>query len=216
MTRKIIQAINTRKRLHRKFTKNKTSENWEAYRKQRNFVTSLKRSSLKSYCINVSTNSEHPGEFWKKFHCLLPSKDRGNSHIQLIEDRRLITDSIDVGNLLNDYFIDAVPRPTHMSNLQPEEFKTHSSVTAIEQKFKGQMSFSFTPVWDSYIKRILFSIKINKATGAEGISPCLLKLAGPGILSFPFTSSAGIYLIFWKDIHVQQPSSKHSKTSEQI
>ena len=183
MTPKIIQAINTRNRLHRKFTKNKTSENWEAYRKQRNFVTSLKRSSLKSYCINVSTNSEHPGEFWKKFHCLLPSKDRGNSHIQLIEDGRLITDSIDVANLLNDYFIHAVPRPTHMSNLQPEEFKTHSSVIAIEQKFKGQMSFSFTPVRDSYIKRILSSIKINKATGADGISPRLLKLAEPGILS---------------------------------
>ena len=54
-----------------------------------------------------------------------------------------------------------------MSNLQPEEFKTHSSVIAIEQKLKGQMSFSFTSVRDSYIKRILSSIKINKATGAR-------------------------------------------------
>ena len=113
MTPKIIQGINTKNRLHRKFTKNKTSENWKAYRKQRNFVTSLKRSALKSYCINVSTNSEHPGEFWKKFHCLLPSKHRGNGHIQVIEDGCLITDSIDVANLLNDYFIHAVPRPTH-------------------------------------------------------------------------------------------------------
>ena len=56
-------------------------------------------------------------------------------------------------------------------------------IIAIEQKFKGQMSFSFTPVRDSYIKRILSSIKINKATGADGISPRLLKLAEPGILS---------------------------------
>ena len=69
-----------------------------------------------------------------------------------------------------------------MSNLQPEEFKTHSSVIAIEQKFKGQMSFSFIPVRDSYIRRILSSIKINKATGADGISSRLLKLAEPGIL----------------------------------
>ena len=115
MTLKIIQAINTRNRLHPKFTKTKTCENWEAYRKQRNYVTSLKLSVLKSYCINVSTNSEHPGEFWKKFHCLLPSKDRGNTHIQLVKDGRLITDSIDVANLLNDYYIHAVF--TDMSNL---------------------------------------------------------------------------------------------------
>ena len=55
MTPEIIQAINTRNRLRRKFTKSKTSENWEAYRKQPKFVTSLKRSALKSYCIYVST-----------------------------------------------------------------------------------------------------------------------------------------------------------------
>ena len=118
--------------MHRKFAKTKTCENWETYRKQRNHVTSLKRSALKSYCINVSTNSGHPREFWKKFHCLLPSKDRGNTHIQLVEDGCHITDSIAEANLLNDYFIHVVP--THMSNLQPEAFKTHSSVIAIEQK----------------------------------------------------------------------------------
>ena len=157
------------------------SENWEAYRKQRNFVTSLKRSALKSYCINVSTNTEHPGEFWKKFHCLLPSKEKGNTPVQLIEDGRLVTDSIGVANLLNDYFIHAVP--THVPNLQPEFFKTHSSVIAIEQELKGQTNFSFTPVQDSYIRRIITSIKLNKATGADGISPRLLKLAEPGILS---------------------------------
>ena len=113
------------KLLTRKFNKNKTSENWETYRKQRNnyFVTSLKRSALKSYCINVSTTTEDPGEFWKKFHCLLPSKDRGNGHIELIEDGRLITDSTGVANLLKDYFIHAEPRPTNMSTLRPEEFK---------------------------------------------------------------------------------------------
>ena len=184
MTLKIIQAINTRNRLHRRFTKKKTSENSETYRKQRNLVTSLKRSSLKSYCINVSTNSEHPGEFWKKFHCLLPSKDRGNSHVQLIKDGRLITDSADIANLLDYYFFNAVPRPaSHMPNLQPEEFKTHPSVVSIGQKLERQTSFSFTPVQDSYIKRILSTIKINKATGADGISPRLLKLAGPRIFS---------------------------------
>ncbi|PFX12227.1 putative RNA-directed DNA polymerase from transposon BS [Stylophora pistillata] len=38
-------------------------------------------------------------------------------------------------------------------------------------------------IMDSYIKRILSTIKINKATGADGISPRLLKLAGPRIFS---------------------------------
>ena len=74
VTPKIIQDANTRNRLHRKFTENKTSKNCETYRKQRNFVTSSKRSAFKSYCIDASTNSGHPEKFWKKFYCLLPSK----------------------------------------------------------------------------------------------------------------------------------------------
>ena len=46
------------------------------------------------------------------------------------------------------------------------------------------MSFSFTPVEDSYIRRIISSIKTNKVSGAaDGITPRLLKLAEPGILS---------------------------------
>ena len=45
------------------------------------------------------------------------------------------------------------------------------------------MSFSFTPGEDSYIRRIISSIKTNKVSGADGITPRLLKLAEPGILS---------------------------------
>ena len=45
------------------------------------------------------------------------------------------------------------------------------------------MSFSFTLVEDSYIRRIIFSIKTNKVSGADEITPRLLKLAEPGIVS---------------------------------
>ena len=52
LTSEITGAISKRNRLHRKFVKNKSLENWEAYRRQRKLVTSLKRSALKTYkCI---------------------------------------------------------------------------------------------------------------------------------------------------------------------
>ena len=74
-----------------------------------------------------------------------------------------------------------------MSNLQPtygqKSLRQFYSVIAIEQKFRGQMGFSFTPVQDSYIRRKISSFKTNKACGADGITPRLLKLAEPGILS---------------------------------
>ena len=105
-------------------------------RKQRNFVKTLKRPALKSYCTDVSANSGHPGEFWKKFQCLLPRRDKQSSHIQLNEGCRLIPDSVDVTNLLNDYFIHA----TDMPDLHQEAFKSHPSIIVMDH-----MSSHFLP-----------------------------------------------------------------------
>ena len=79
LTPEITRAISKR---NRKFVKNKSSEKWEAYRKQRNLVTSLKRSALKTYCLNGSTNSKHPRKFWKKFNCMLRNQTKNISEIQ--------------------------------------------------------------------------------------------------------------------------------------
>lgn len=42
-TPKIAQAITIRNKLHKKFPKIKSEDNWETYRKRRNIVTSMKR-----------------------------------------------------------------------------------------------------------------------------------------------------------------------------
>ena len=100
ITSEISHAISRRNRLLKKFRKNRSNQNWDCYRKQRNLVTTLKRKSLKSYCIQASAECIHPGEFWKKFQPLLPSKCVNRQSINLLEDGQLLTDETKVANTL--------------------------------------------------------------------------------------------------------------------
>jgi len=52
MNKALKQAIYFKRMLLNKFNKNKTSKNWEKYRKQRNLVTNLKRKSMNKYFID--------------------------------------------------------------------------------------------------------------------------------------------------------------------
>jgi hypothetical protein len=45
MNKGLRQEIYKKRTLHNKFLKQKTNKNWEAYRKQRNFVNKLKKKS---------------------------------------------------------------------------------------------------------------------------------------------------------------------------
>jgi hypothetical protein len=46
----MVKIFETKKlALHNKFLKQKTNKNWEAYRKQRNFVNKLKKKSVQKY-----------------------------------------------------------------------------------------------------------------------------------------------------------------------
>jgi hypothetical protein len=47
MNKGLRQEINKKLALHNKFLKQKTNKNWEAYRKQRNFVNKLKKKFKK-------------------------------------------------------------------------------------------------------------------------------------------------------------------------
>lgn len=178
ITPEISYAISKRNRMLRKFRKNRTDNNWEQFRIQRNMVTSLKRKSLKSYFIQVSADSKHPGEFWSKFRPLLPSKGVPVQSITLLEGGQLITDPSLVANIFNNYFVTCVS--DHIPDLHEDALITHPSVREIQQRF-GDMSFAFRTVDALSVKRLLNDLKPNKATGPDLISPKVLRISAPSI-----------------------------------
>ena len=63
ITAQIRKAIRKRNQLYKKFRKNTTNMNWIKYKEQRNILTSLKRNSIKSFCLKAFLNKNRPGEF---------------------------------------------------------------------------------------------------------------------------------------------------------
>ena len=94
----------------RKFEKCKTHENWIRYKTHRNQVSYLRRKSLQLY-IKSRCNQSAKGngkEFWTTIKPLISFKNKGgSSNITLLEGGKIINNPVDVGNILNKYYVSA-------------------------------------------------------------------------------------------------------------
>ena len=138
MTKEICKAFMVRSRLSNKYMKIKTVESREAYKKQRNYCTSLLRKTKKSYYENLNVTLITDNKtFWKYIKPLFSDASLTNSNIALLEGNKMITDSAECAEILNNFFIDAainlkIDRKLHtlVSNpsLAVERYKNHPSI----------------------------------------------------------------------------------------
>ena len=74
MNKGLGQEIYKKCMLHNKFLKQKTNKNWEAYRKQRNFVNKLKKKSAQKYFYERCAGGPKSSDFWLTIKPFLSSK----------------------------------------------------------------------------------------------------------------------------------------------
>ncbi len=88
MNGNLQRVTNVKGMLKRREDKIPSNENKEKFRIQNNYVTSLKRSSLKKY-IDIRCFSDNyrrnPGYFWSNIEPLFNDNSKSNSHINLKE-----------------------------------------------------------------------------------------------------------------------------------
>ena len=110
MNGELRKAINVRNILHRKFLKTRSSQDWNKYKKLRNFVTHLRRKSILQHISlkcnkNIGSNGR---EFWKTIKPIMSFKGRNMSNnIILLENDKIISQPQKVSNILNEYYITA-------------------------------------------------------------------------------------------------------------
>ena len=216
ITPQIQREISRRNRLFKKHAKNPTKTSWEEFKKQRNKVTSLKRKGLKAFCMEASTNIEHHGEFWNKLRSLLPSKGKKQSKILLIDNERVITDSLSVAETFNNYFCEVARSDGDCKEMV--EFVDHLSVKVIAEKTRDNC-FNLVPVDVSYIRKILDSLDPRKAVGCDKIPQRLLRLSSP-VIAEPITRLINYFItnrqwpIVWKSSDVVPVFKKESATDK--
>ena len=66
MSKALRKAIMVRSKLKNKYNKNRTEENWDSYKKQRNFCVNLLRKTKKDYFndLNIKNITDNKA-FWK-------------------------------------------------------------------------------------------------------------------------------------------------------
>jgi hypothetical protein len=197
MNGELRKAINVKAMLRRKWNRVPSRENFEKFRSQRNLVTKLKRKSLKHYfdekCSKTQV-SHNPGQFWSSVKPSLGESSKGSSNINLCENGVVFTDPSDVCNILNDYYVSMTDDFSKDESVSLDDsidqiinaYKDHPSIVKIKEKrTESEISFNFCEVTYSELHKKLKSVKTNKATGFDGISPKMVNIGAP-VLALSF------------------------------
>ena len=142
MNSDLRKAIDHKKALRRKFLKYKTNENWQNFTKQRNFVTKLKRQSVKLYFAERCGGGTGSKDFWPTIRPFLTNKGTQNSEtITLSENNKLITDNKEICEKFNTFFIN-VAKDIGEEN-GPLDPADHPSIQAIRANTSADSEFNF-------------------------------------------------------------------------
>ena len=185
MNDRLRKAINVKAALRRKYQKFKSRESWQNFKKQRNLVNKLKRSSLAKYfeenCNASKTKGKHFWDVVKPF--MTNNVKRNNQNITLYEQDSLISTPTDVSNTFNEYFINItndLGESEEVRQMSTNEvidlYKDHPSIKLISKCVNKEEYFNFRPVSQPFIRKQLELLHPNKATGFDRISPKFLKL----------------------------------------
>ena len=98
--------------MRNRFCKNPTKENEKLHKKQRNKCVALRRKCIKEYFHNISNNNIFTKNFfWNFIRPFLVNKGLLNSsEFMLRKEKKIITDTKEIVQVLNDDYINIVER----------------------------------------------------------------------------------------------------------
>ena len=91
------------KNVHLRDKSNKNA--FEKYRKQRNFVTALRRQAIKSYFMRHCNQSTSPADFWKTIKPFMSNQELSRGNIILRENDEIISNESEIAEIFNNFFI---------------------------------------------------------------------------------------------------------------
>lgn len=104
----IRKQMRKRNRLYKRYKRNKTPDNYSAYKKLRNEVIKLLRQSKKDYINSLASKLKSANfassEYWKTLKSFIKPVTN-NSIPSLLHDGSYYSDSPDKANILNDFFV---------------------------------------------------------------------------------------------------------------
>ena len=185
MTKALRKAIMQRSRLKNIYYKTRNAENWNSYKKQRNFCTNLLRDVKKEYYGNLNIKELNDNKkFWKMIKPYFSDKGLNCNKMILREEDDLITNESQIAGIMNHYFLNVTKdlklKPSdELENLINIEdilsyFKDHDSIKLISSHMESSGNdddFMFKTVTEAEVKTIILNLN-EKKSAVIGSIPC--------------------------------------------
>ena len=223
MTEEWRKAIRYRNRLWKLFTGNRTDNNYELYKAERNTCTSLRRKAIREF-FSKKAQADNPWEFWKTYQPFLHYRNSKQANdIILIEKDTVFTDKCQIAVLFNEHFVyiadgvGEIEEREHGNN-----FSNHPSIKNIRMN-NGMKQDSdrvlFYPTNKTKVEDLLSNIDIRKACGHDMLLPRLIKessdaIAGPVTKILNTAIVQGRYPSKWKMGQVTPVFKKDDETDK--
>jgi hypothetical protein len=156
------------KNRHQRFP---TRANWEAYRRQRNLCTNMRRNSVKQYFRERCGGGAKNKDFHKTITPFLTKKNTDRSSIILLEDNRILNDNKAVAEKLNHYF----------TTVAEDIGNAASSTDAVHGVHQIDPCMTFKEVSHEDVLGKLKGLNTKKATGVDRMPPKLLKIGADSV-----------------------------------
>ena len=172
-----------RNSLKNKYFKCRTDVNWNKYRKQRNKVVNLRRTSIKKYFDKECSNDSNGKKFWTTVKPFMTDKGHSSGNIMLQENDNLFSKKSDVVEIFNKYYCTIADDIGENDNIENkllndifDKHDYHPSITSIKLKHTDGEVFSFSPLTEESVHREMKLLQANKATGFDNMPPKIVKL----------------------------------------
>ena len=182
------KAINVKAALRRKHQSIKSQQSWINFKRQRNLVNKLKRTSFRKY-FEKNCNSSNNRHFWDVIKPFITDKSKSNNqNIMLYENNSLISDPQQVADNFNEYFINITNdscEPENINDMKITEivnhYSDHPSIKLIKEKSNHDETFSFQLIHPNDINGKLKNLKSKKSCGFDNIQPKFLKIGADAL-----------------------------------
>ena len=150
-------------------------------------MNSLRKKSLQQY-IKIKCNQSNicnGKEFWKTIKPIISNKC-GNicDQITLLEDGEIINDVRRIGNIFNDYYVNATQKIGQQDHITDDVslddvinlHKDKECITRIQNSMKHGTHFSFRLISNDDVYNKMMNINCKKSTGCDLVPAKLVKL----------------------------------------
>jgi len=171
---------------------------WKDYKRFRNRLNNkIKFAKSNYYKEKIKSDNGDSRSIWKTINQVLNRKTKSYGIKEIEVDQTSVTDQGEIANMFNKHFISVGPKLSADLPQSKHHFKDFFS------KETNNFEFKFKRINEDTVLNMLQKIDITKATGLDGVSPYLLKIAAPVIANslttiFNRIIETGVFPDQWK------------------